>query len=122
MNNARKKLGQKGEEIIAAYLRRDGTKIIERNFRCRYGEVDIVAERDKEYIFIEVRTRRSLQFGTPEESITNRKLSKLARTAEFYLHKIGKPEAAFRIDVAALYFDPRGTMHLNYLISPFDLS
>lgn len=73
-----------GENLAAEYLRKKGYKIIERNFRRRYGEIDIIASNDDTLVFFEVKTRKSILYGTPLEAITRWKLQELVRTAQFY--------------------------------------
>jgi len=81
-------IAKKGEELAVEYLKKKGYKIIDRNFRRGYGEIDIVAidssEREKILIFIEVKTRSSTKFGSPLEAISPWKLKFLIRTAQFY--------------------------------------
>lgn len=76
--------GNIGEELACKYLLQNGYKILERNFRIRGGEIDIVAIDGEALVYIEVKTRTSYQFGRPEESITLRKLRFLERAAKFY--------------------------------------
>lgn len=82
-----------GEDAAVKYLQKLGYKIIDRNFRKGYGEIDIVALHDNTLVFIEVKTRTSDKFGTPFESITPWKLRPLIKTAQFYkqIHK-GLPD------------------------------
>ena len=68
----RRKIGILGEQIACSYLKNEGYTIIERNFRCKIGEIDIIAWKNNEIIFIEVKTRSSNYFGKPAESVTER--------------------------------------------------
>ncbi len=101
----KKELGNKGEQIASDYLKKIGYKILERNFRKRTGEIDIIAEDPemKECVFIEVKTRKSKAFGYPEEAVDNRKLKKLIATANLWLED--KEEQMWRIDVIAIEID-----------------
>ena len=76
--------GDIGEELACKYLLQNGYKILERNFRIRGGEIDVIALDGETLAYIEVKTRTSYQFGRPEESITLRKLKFLERAAKFY--------------------------------------
>ncbi len=76
--------GNKGEELAAAYLVKKGYSLLERNWRFRHWEVDIIATKDRFLHFIEVKTRHSLRYGRPEESITRDKMSNLRNAAEEY--------------------------------------
>lgn len=99
------KAGQKGEDIASDYLRKLGYKIIERNFRIRGGEIDIVALDGNTLVYVEVKTRSSYRFGRPEESVTPKKINFLKRAAKFYRNNrrnhLKLPELE-RIDVLAI--------------------
>lgn len=76
--------GRYGEELACQFLKKLGYKIIERNFRIRGGEIDIIATDDNTLVYIEVKTRSSYRFGRPEEAVTRWKLKFLERAAKFY--------------------------------------
>lgn len=96
----RKLLGRKGEELAFDYLFEQEYQIIERNWRCRSGEIDIIAEKANKLIFVEVRTRRpSSRFGTAKESVDYRKQAKIRDIAQFYLHRYQKYEQSIQFDV-----------------------
>ncbi|MBI2598965.1 YraN family protein [Candidatus Curtissbacteria bacterium] len=101
-----KPIGQIGEEMAAEFLKKQKYKIVERNFRIRGGEIDIIALDGKTLVYIEVKTRTSHQFGLPAESVTPSKLNFLIRAAKFYRNNRGYlslPEAE-RIDLVAVDF------------------
>ncbi|MDR6552836.1 YraN family protein [Paenibacillus qinlingensis] len=96
----RKMLGKQGEELAFNYLVRQEYRIIERNWRCRSGEIDIIAEKSNKLIFVEVRTRRpSNRFGTAVESVNFRKQAKVREIAQFYMHRFHKYEQSIQFDV-----------------------
>ncbi len=101
--------GKRGEDYAILYLQKHGYKIIERNFRTRNGEIDIVAvdktERPFVLAFIEVKTRFSTQFGKPIESINYFKLQALKRTALFYANTHSNLPSQLRIDAVTIIFD-----------------
>ncbi len=98
----RKALGALGEKRAREFLKKRGYRIVETNFRCREGEIDIIA-RDKDYlVFVEVRTRTGSQFGTPEESITFAKREKLTSVALAYLQTHKNLPSLWRFDVVAI--------------------
>jgi putative endonuclease len=98
----RKAVGELGEKIAKEYLQKKGYQIIETNYRCREGEIDIIA-RDKDYLtFVEVRTRKGTFFGSPEESITTAKKEKLTSLAFIYLQTHRKSPSLWRFDVVAV--------------------
>lgn len=79
-------LGRIGEEKAYKYLREKGYQILERNFRCKMGEVDIIAkDKNKDLVFVEVKTRRSFQYGSPAEAINYRKKNHIYRVAKYYI-------------------------------------
>ncbi|MBL7159410.1 YraN family protein [Candidatus Microgenomates bacterium] len=100
--------GQEGEKIAASYLKSQGYQIIEKNFKKRYGEIDLIALEKNILVFIEVKTRWSKKFGPPEEAVTPRKLRSVIKTAQYY--KMIHPELpeAMRIDVVAVDFTAQG--------------
>jgi putative endonuclease len=84
--DTRKQKGAAAEEHAAIYLSHLGYEIIDRNWRCRSGELDIVASKDEWLVFVEVRSRSgSLQYGTPAESVNAHKVNQVRKTAEVYL-------------------------------------
>ena len=89
MRLSRRQVGDRGEKLAADYLRSRGYDIIESNFRCREGEIDIVARKGETLVFVEVRTRRGRDFGTPEESISPLKQQRLVSLAEAYVQAQG---------------------------------
>lgn len=97
-----------GERLAADYLRRRGYDVIETNYRCPEGEIDIVARQGGDVVFVEVRTRRGQRFGTPEESVTSAKMEHLRLAAASYLAAHGDLAADWRIDFVAVELDERG--------------
>ena len=85
MTMSRVRLGKRGEDLAAGYLKSTGCGILASNYRCPWGEIDLVAWDGEELAFVEVRTRRTASFGTPGESITGRKAGHLMAAAEHYL-------------------------------------
>ena len=98
----RRRLGSLGEKVALRHLEGLGYKIREKNFRSREGEIDIIAEKDDYLVFVEVRTRSSSSFGTPEESITASKGERLITLDEGYLQSHGDLPPYWRIDVVAV--------------------
>jgi putative endonuclease len=98
----KRQLGRRGEDIAVAYLRRQGYRVLDRNWRCPAGELDVVAREGETLAFVEVRTRRGERFGTPEESITPAKGAKLLELAKTYLQEGGLTDQNWRIDVVAV--------------------
>ena len=93
--------GNRGEELAAAWLEKKGYTLLERNWRFRHWEVDIIASKDRFLHFVEVKTRHSLRYGRPEESITRDKMSNLRNAAEEYQYQ--HPEWKYiQFDVMAI--------------------
>ena len=110
MSNSRIQLGARGEGLAREYLKAKGYEIVATNFRCQWGEADIIARDGACLVFIEVRTRRGLGlYGTPEESISNRKRDKLVATAETYIQGCSPLPEEWRIDFIAVRLDTLGT-------------
>jgi putative endonuclease len=104
----RRETGNRGEKAARDYLRKRGYRIREINYRCGRGEIDIIAEQRDCLVFIEVRTKTSLQYGSPEESITSIKQARLRRLAMQYLQRCDKLPREWRIDVVAVELDGQG--------------
>lgn len=106
MPSARSKLGDWGEEAAGDFLQGQGFTILDRKYRCRWGEIDLVARDGEEMVFVEVRTRRNAAYGTPEESVTAAKARRLMATCQDYLqkHPTDQPQAdaRWRIDLVSV--------------------
>ncbi len=109
-SGARQKLGRLGERLASDALEQQGYRVIERNFRCRSGEIDLVAEEGQDLVFVEVKTRRGTARGLPEEAVDARKARKLQEVAFGYLEKHDLPDCSWRIDVVAVQFSPAGKL------------
>jgi len=104
----RKETGILGEKLARDFLKKRGYRIIETNYRCRYGEIDIIARHKGYLVFIEVRTKTNHNYGAPEESITTTKKTRMRRTAEYYYQSHEKLPESWRIDFVAVELDERG--------------
>jgi ribonuclease HII len=105
-----RRLGQLGEGLAAQHLEEQGYAICERNYRCSVGEIDIVALDGECLAFVEVRTRKSKRFGSPEESVTNAKKQKLVEVAQTYLQEHESLPLDWRIDVVSVELSRRGKL------------
>lgn len=92
-------LGKKGEDIAKKYLCKKGYKIIEMNFQCKHGEIDIIAERNYVICFVEVKTRTNESYGSPVDAITSYKIKHLVRSAQYYIAKKHLEGIEVRLDV-----------------------
>ncbi len=100
----RVKLGEKGEELAVKFLKKNGYKIIEQNYKTPLGEIDIIAKDGDAIVFIEVKARESLAYGMPFESVNRAKKRKIARVALLYLKRF-KEVPPCRFDVISIYYE-----------------
>lgn len=109
MANSRKKLGQWGESVAAVHLEAKGYQILEHNWRCSEGEIDLVTRAGDELVFVEVKTRRGRDLGTPEEGLTPQKSRKLLALGQRYVaaHDL---DVDWRIDLVAVELDKSGKL------------
>lgn len=102
MSGYKKELGKTGEELAINYLTKSGYQILARNYRCRLGEIDIVAREGEYIVFIEVKTRTGVSFGLASEAVNYRKQQRLHKLAAYYLLLSGKKNMNCRFDVVTL--------------------
>ncbi|MFA5384483.1 MAG: YraN family protein [Eubacteriales bacterium] len=120
MSNQKQNLGRRGEDEAVSYLRKKGYLLLQRNYRCPLGEIDIIAREGKTLVFIEVRSRSSDRFGTPQESVNRKKILKIYKVAQYYLKAVQKEEEPVRFDVLALLFDIENQLkHLDHIKGAF---
>ncbi len=115
-----KKTGDRGEDYTADYLKKNGYKILSRNYRKSYGEIDIIASKGKTICFVEVKTRHSGTISQPYEAVDFRKQSKIIKTATAYLIQ-NSIESECRFDVSEVFVD-KETLKLdriNYIENAF---
>ena len=108
----KKVLGRKGEKLAAEYLKKQGCKIVKRNYKTPFGEADIIAQDMDEIVFVEVKTRIGDKFGTPREAVTKTKQQRYYKIAECYWLKTGEEPNA-RFDVIEVYEDGRIEQYKN---------
>lgn len=112
---AKDALGRRGEEIAARYLASRGLAIVERNWRCPQGEIDLIARDGGELVFVEVKTRSSVAFGHPLESITPVKLARLRRLAAAWCDAHPGGHDTIRIDAIAVIAPRAGAVEVEHL-------
>ncbi len=96
-------LGKEGENIACKYLCNEGYKLIMRNFRCRQGEIDIIAKDKNELVFIEVKTRTNLSFGTPAVAVHRQKQKHIFKATKYFIYKNKLENSCIRFDVIEIY-------------------
>ena len=112
----RRETGILGEKLACEFLGNNGYRIIEKNFRCTDGEADIIAQHQDTLVFVEVRTKSSRQFGSPEESITPIKMEHLRNVAAHYCQSHSNLPESWRIDVIAIEMNSHGRVSRIELI------
>jgi putative endonuclease len=123
-------LGKRGEDLAAEYLQGIGYRIVDRNYRNHYGEIDIIAREctrsvlgitSEALVFVEVKTRKNNLFSTPAEAVTQRKQLQISKVALEYLARNNLTEAAARFDVVAIFLPDRGSSQIELIKNAFDL-
>ncbi|NVL89942.1 MAG: YraN family protein [Desulfobacterales bacterium] len=107
-NDERRHTGESGETLAIKFLKKHGYKIIEQNYRCKLGEIDIIARNGRVLVFIEVKARRTDRFGEPKWAVTPRKQRKISMVALEYLKKTKQMDKKARFDVVAIRLLPGG--------------
>jgi putative endonuclease len=116
----KKELGKKGEEIAIRFLRKNRYKIIERNYVCKLGEMDIIASEKDTLVFIEVKTRTSTAFGPPQLAVNSTKQMQLSKVALYFLKEKKLEDVKARFDVVAIVVGPKGE-EIELIKDAFDL-
>ena len=106
-------LGKTGEEIGTKYLIKNGYKIIIRNFRCRQGEIDIIAQDKNEIVFIEVKTRKNTNYGYPIDAVDKRKQKHILNASKYYIYINKLEKKNIRFDVIEIY--KRDKFYINHI-------
>lgn len=110
----KKQIGKNGEDIATDYLKELGYKIVERNFNCWWGEIDIIAYDKNELVFVEVKTRSSRKYGDAAEAINVMKKKHLWKSVEFYAYVKNLQDEFIRIDVIEIYIK-NGKVQINHI-------
>ncbi len=110
-----KRIGEIGEEKAAEYLKKMKYKILDRNYRCRFGEVDIIARSNDYIVFIEVKTRSRVDYGRPIEAINSTKLNRILKTVNFYLAEKRMFDWDIRIDAIEVFLSSTKDIKVNHI-------
>lgn len=106
----RRNLGARGENLALSYLQKQGVKLVDRNFSCPFGEIDLVVLDKKTLVFVEVKTRWSLKYGNPAEAVTRRKLQSIITTANMFRKIHPNLTDKMRVDVVAIEVGKDGSL------------
>jgi putative endonuclease len=118
MAERRQMVGRAGEEAAVRFLHEQGYRIVERNYRCRFGEIDLIARDGEILAFIEVKTRRSRAFGPPALAVTIEKQRHLVKASQMYLTQRGKAHELCRFDVVTIEMDAH-TLRIEVIKNAF---
>lgn len=110
----KQQIGKLGEDLATKYLEEKNYKILTRNFHCKQGEIDIIAKKNNEIIFVEVKARTNLYYGRPAEAVTKIKQKHIEKAAEYYLYKNNLANNNVRIDVIEVYIK-EGKYKINHI-------
>lgn len=115
----KQEIGKLGEDIATNYLIEKGYIILDRNFECRQGEIDIIAKDEKEIVFIEVKTRTSNKYGTPSEAVNKIKQKHMLQSMKYYLYIKNLSQEFIRIDVIEVYINVN-IVEVNHIKQAFE--
>jgi putative endonuclease len=119
--NRRQKIGKSGEAAALRFLKKNGYKILEQNYRTQLGEIDIIARERQTIVFIEVKTRRSLEYGSPKLAVTPKKQRNMSMTALYYLKSNDQSHASARFDVVTV-LTRGGQVNIDIIKNAFELA
>lgn len=108
-------VGRTGEELARRWLERAGAEIVDRNWRCSEGEIDLVAIDGDDLVIVEVKTRQNLRMGHPAEAVTPKKLARLRRLASIWLAHNTRHVAGVRVDVIAVWLPPGQDPRIDHI-------
>ena len=120
MLNSRQLLGISGEQSVAKHLKKYGYKILVQNYRCKLGEIDIIARDGPDLVFIEVKTRSGTSYGSPAAAVNARKQRQICRTEQCYLAEHSLFDSPARFDVVSVLCDG-SNHHIDHINNAFDL-
>lgn len=117
----KQRIGKLGEDIACKYLQKNGYELIERNFYCRQGEIDIIAKdlKKRELVFFEVKTRTNLKFGDPAEAVNSNKQKHIIHSTKYYLYKHRIHNVPIRLDVIEINIE-NGKYRLHHIKQAFE--
>lgn len=111
-------IGLKGENAACAFLKKNGYRIISRNYRKSFGEIDIIAQKDENISFVEVKTRKSTEFGLPCQAVTKSKMDRIKKTAKTYIIENSLDEN-YSFDVIEIYYNGISILNIEHIKNAF---
>ena len=121
LNNGKQVLGKEGERIAEEYLKKKGYRLVERNYRCAAGELDLIVLDRRVVVFVEVKTRTGQTFGSPFEAVEFRKQRKMIQAAQYFLAEKKLQQRDARFDVVGISWPGRDPM-VEHIVNAFELS
>ena len=121
MTDRKQKIGKMGESIAVRYLKKQGYRIVEQNYRSKVGEIDIIAREKQSLVFVEVKTRSSGSFGSPKWAITPKKQKAISMAALYYLKMTNQNDVDARFDVVSILLQGEDTQ-IELVRNAFDLA
>jgi putative endonuclease len=113
-------LGERGETAACGFLKDHGYEILEKNYKCKLGEIDVIARRQGRLAFIEIKTRTSTQFGTPQEAVDFRKQEKIFKVAQWYLKERKSLKSPVAFDVVAILWKEGQSPEIRLIADAFE--
>jgi len=113
-------LGERGERAACGFLKEHGYEILERNYKCKIGEIDVIARRRGRLAFVEIKTRTSVQFGTPQEAVDLRKQEKIFKVAQWYMNEKQLAGTPIAFDVVAILWKEGQPPEVQLLADAFE--
>ncbi|WP_298267916.1 YraN family protein [Geobacter sp.] len=120
--DSKRVLGSMGEDLAVSFLKGLRYRILERNFRCKGGEIDIVAQDGTTLVFVEVKSRRTMVYGPPQLAVTSFKQRQISKAALTWLASRRRLDSGARFDVVAITFQPTGEPYVEHFVNAFELN
>ncbi len=120
-NKSTVEIGSWGEDKAVEYLKNQGYRILCRNFHSKFGEIDIIAVKNKVICFIEVKTRKKISYGLPSQAVNYGKQKKLILTAEYFLTRNYSQNFAYRFDIIEVFYYNSYIFSINHIEGAFEL-
>ncbi len=121
-NDDKKALGSMGESLAISFLKKQKYAVLEKNYRCRCGEIDVIAKDGRTIVFVEVKTRRNSAYGPPQLSVTRSKQWQISKAALTYLQYKKLVETSARFDVIAINLADPAQPQIDHIKNAFDLA
>ncbi len=119
MSFFRRSVGRQGEDAACRFLKKNGYRIVQRNYSCGLGEIDVIARNAEALVFVEVKTLTDDTVADPETHVNRAKQRQVERAAKMWLHTYGEPECAYRFDVVSVVLPPKSEPKIRHIVGAF---